>query len=1274
MGGDYITSMRKEQRRDVREANCGKFGQLPIRAQNTGAKWVESAVMGVRKSFIWGLLAALLPVAAGADHAYASKTGERVGVFEHASLNYRLDLSGEAYTYVNFSDKVPDASFAAIRFQPNAFSTVMSERVGQGVDVQRYADRAETSLIDSLQGRENTAYNSTENLGLTERAGIAVYQKAISATISGQPMQYVLSAVVDGERGYRLMTFGSDSQDAVRTEADKLLAAFSIPDRQANNDIPEVTRSWRDYPSGTFGYRFRAAARSWYEWSDLDETNEAADIGALSTMNYGSVVMPVCWQGPPPARNAVYRVMMQQFGEDYPSDFIASETDIEKDGAKGKLLVGYDDSDGTEYRYHQWVVANDDCAYVVAAWGPKDDHATVENINRIWSDFRLTGTASSLHGDYETGRERGINAYLLNAFGMHYYSARSYRDAYRFFAQANGIVADDEAYLTNALRALAGLDAYDEAYEWLQPRLAPFGDNQVVASWDAWLANQVGETEKALRIYGELFATDYRDDEDFSVYLGLLADAGRWDDVDQTYERYSEDGVSRQLRILKAQLLGRREQFDEALAVLDDLAEGRPLDAELAYERMSILDAMDNPAETLRIADTLIENGYASLQSYYYKGDAEYQLRSFKAAKASFEKALEFAPGNANIRGYLDAIDRMLGQGDVSTIRDEIAPVELPRALRKVFAANDAVTEQDGYGAEFLSRITGFHYDGGKQRTTTYFRKIRVNDDNGVSQYSTLEFDYDPSYERLFVNTLRVTDADGDVIAEGDPNSYYITSDEDGYEASTEKSVHLPVPGITPGVVIEAVVSKQTNVEDATFPLETVYMAGERPVLYSALFVTGKTERIRYESHQMPGPVKRGKALVWELQHPQPFRWEPLQPWYDQILPWVQLGTVGEDWRSVGNEYLEEIADKLDSSKVAERAQRLVEGIDGEARKIEVLSSWVQEEIHYEAIEFGRRAYIPKSARETVRDRYGDCKDHAVLLLAMLNAVGIDAHIALVNLQQKVLPELPNTDQFDHVIVAIPAPDGYRFIDTTDKDLRLGSLPPRSMAGNYALLLSSESELVQIPDYETALTGIAVDREVVPGDDGYMTITESARLSGYQGAELRGQLRSIEKSELRASLQRWVASRYADAELLDYFVENVFDAEYDLIVEIEYRLPLDVDGSFDLPAFLETYYLEYDRMSDRRFPFEFHYPLRVTARTSVKIPAGQRLGVSGEKPGVGESKFGQWQRRVEQNDDAIEISFDYVASDSRFEPEDYRAFSEFQRRAIDAIEQPLVLE
>jgi hypothetical protein len=161
---------------------------------------------------------------------------------------------------------------------------------------------------------------------------------------------------------------------------------------------------------------------------------------------------------------------------------------------------------------------------------------------------------------------------------------------------------------------------------------------------------------------------------------------------------------------------------------------------------------------------------------------------------------------------------------------------------------------------------------------------------------------------------------------------------------------------------------------------------------------------------------------------------------------------------------------------------------------------------------------------------------------------------------------------------------------------------------------------------------------------------------------------------MQASLQRWVASRYSDAELTDHFVENVFDANYDLIVEIKYTLPLDPDGSFDVPGFLESYYLEYDRVADRRFPFEFFYPLRLSATTLVKFPAHRRLNVVTRKPAEGESRFGNWRREVSEGDGNWEIRFDYVASEGRFDAADYRAFSEFQRNAIDAIEQPLILQ
>jgi hypothetical protein len=45
-----------------------------------------------------------------------------------------------------------------------------------------------------------------------------------------------------------------------------------------------------------------------------------------------------------------------------------------------------------------------------------------------------------------------------------------------------------------------------------------------VRSWDAWLAYQNDDTDKAVRIYEELFSEGYREDDEFALYAGLLAD------------------------------------------------------------------------------------------------------------------------------------------------------------------------------------------------------------------------------------------------------------------------------------------------------------------------------------------------------------------------------------------------------------------------------------------------------------------------------------------------------------------------------------------------------------------------------------------------------------------------------------------------------------------------------------------------------------------------------------------------------------------------------
>jgi hypothetical protein len=388
------------------------------------------------------------------------------------------------------------------------------------------------------------------------------------------------------------------------------------------------------------------------------------------------------------------------------------------------------------------------------------------------------------------------------------------------------------------------------------------------------------------------------------------------------------------------------------------------------------------------------------------------------------------------------------------------------------------------------------------------------------------------------------------------------------------------------------------------------------------------------------------------------------------MLPWVTIGTTSTDWNQAGADYLALIDEKLDAERVADTAKRLVRGIEDERRRIEMISRYVQKELHYEAIEFGRRAYVPKSARETLRDRYGDCKDHAVLLYSMLNAVDIPAQLALVNINQQVLP---NIDQFDHMIVSVPL-DGERlYIDPTDKDLSLGRTPPRYLAGNHALVLHDPSELLPIPKFSVGDSGLQVEREVERTANNELKVVEIGVFSGYQAADLRGQLREIETSEVLGTMQRWVADRYSDAIVDDAFVDNVFEADSELVVELQYRLPLD-DESFRLPGFFEATFLDYERLPDRRFGFEVTVPFSVSTVTTVRHSLSAKISAASKKIDADESRFGSWRRKIDSGADSWVLQLEYTSGRAEYSPEDYGAFTDFHRTLIGSIEQPMVVE
>ncbi len=141
------------------------------------------------------------------------------------------------------------------------------------------------------------------------------------------------------------------------------------------------------------------------------------------------------------------------------------------------------------------------------------------------------------------------------------------------------------------------------------------------------------------------------------------------------------------------------------------------------------------------------------------------------------------------------------------------------------------------------------------------------------------------------------------------------------------------------------------------------------------------------------------------------------------------------------------------SPTIAALASSITEGIDDPRARVLALSDWVRRNIRYVAVYVGPGGVVPHAAATVLANRYGDCKDHAALLEALLAAIGVDSSAVLLNHGNAYqLPLVPTLGVFNHVITYVPALD--LFLDSTAESIAAGFLPSHVM-GKRALLAKS---------------------------------------------------------------------------------------------------------------------------------------------------------------------------------------------------------------------------
>jgi Domain of Unknown Function with PDB structure (DUF3857)/Transglutaminase-like superfamily len=316
-------------------------------------------------------------------------------------------------------------------------------------------------------------------------------------------------------------------------------------------------------------------------------------------------------------------------------------------------------------------------------------------------------------------------------------------------------------------------------------------------------------------------------------------------------------------------------------------------------------------------------------------------------------------------------------------------------------------------------------------------------------------------------------------------------SDEDiAFEDDRFRVAHAPVA--EPG----SIVAYEYEQRSRPFLTEkTWFFQGKIPYL-SQSFTLQIPPGYTYGSvwaHHPPTPASdvEGHGWRWEMKDIPGIDLDrvPLSPSPESLAarmtvhyaaPGVPASTDGT-WKSIGLWVDSLFRDRiLPTPEVSAKAQELAAGKSDFFDKAEPIAEFVQRQVRYVAIEIGIGGYQPHAAGDIFRNRYGDCKDKATLVAAMLSAVGVHAVPVIVDSERGVVnPDAPSIVG-NHAILAIEVPKGYSsphlrslvtaqsgrqylIFDPTSEKTAFGQLES-DLQGGYGILADgADSQIIQLP-------------------------------------------------------------------------------------------------------------------------------------------------------------------------------------------------------------------
>lgn len=459
-------------------------------------------------------------------------------------------------------------------------------------------------------------------------------------------------------------------------------------------------------------------------------------------------------------------------------------------------------------------------------------------------------------------------------------------------------------------------------------------------------------------------------------------------------------------------------------------------------------------------------------------------------------------------------------------------------------------------------------------------------------------------------------------------------------------------------------------------------------------------------NHQKLEPAVSGQTFRWELRDLKPIRREAGSPSWSSLAPRLAVSFFPEqatatglktfaNWQDVAR-WMSEIEDPqmtIDDA-LASKARDLTANAKTEFEKLQAISRYVQG-LQYISIQVGTGrggGYRPRSATEVFAKSYGDCKDKANLMRAMLSVLKMEAYMVSITADDPayVRAEWPSPHQFNHCIIAIRITDATQvpsvvvhpklgrllIFDATDPYTPIGDLPEDEQ-GSLALIDHKDTDaLIRMPVMPAESNRLNREIEASLSPTGAITGFVSEKTNGQSARRERARLKGLSAADYNRAIESWISRGASGAKALkvaptDDHQQGTFD------LKVEFSAPSYGQVMQDkLMVFKPAIIGRLDRFalsnSEKRLnPFMID-STSYSESVKIKLPEGFVVDEMPE-PASMQTPFGTYSVKYRVNGDVLHFDRALTLNRAEIPADKFQSVMDFFGRVHAAEQSPVVL-